>query len=231
MIPLLLRVFYRPSLNRHFREVLVGSARSEAGAEESMFTAAECKLVLRDIWGRYSRHSGVVPQVSNMGGRINLQLACLTLCAFQSLLERGIERAHAIKIVADVTWKAYQRWGAFAYFISRLLAKDRVKRIRIATKAFQVFPFSPPAYKIERINQPGGVDLNVRRCVVAEYFKSNDAIDLCSGSWCDLDFALAELWGGQLERTQTLVNGNDICDFRFRAGSTACEGDVQPEKG
>lgn len=37
------------------------------------------------------------------------------------------------------------------------------------------------------------------------------------GTWCNLDYALAELWGGKLGRTTTLVEGYDRCNFHFKA--------------
>jgi hypothetical protein len=43
------------------------------------------------------------------------------------------------------------------------------------------------------------------------------ASDLCIETWCNLDFPLAEMWGGRLERTQTLAAGCEHCDFRFKA--------------
>lgn len=227
LILVLLRLFYRPSINRHLKSVLVGRAKSKTDSGESRFSAAEYRVVVKDTWDRYSRLSGEIPRVANLGGRMNLHLACLTLCAFQSLLKMDVDRTEAINIVSDATWKAYQRWGAMAFIVSSILTRDKVRRIQFATKVFQMFPFSSPAYKIERIIRYNGVDLNVRRCVVAEYFVSHDASDLCSSSWCDLDFPLAKLWGGRLERTQTLVKGNDLCDFRFRAGPGDSRSDLR----
>ena len=52
--------------------------------------------------------------------------------------------------------------------------------------------------------------------LVANYLGSRGAADRCAGSWCNLDYALAEMWGGTLERSGTLVAGASCCDFRFR---------------
>jgi hypothetical protein len=52
---------------------------------------------------------------------------------------------------------------------------------------------------------------------VAEYFQMHDAEDLCVGAWCNLDFALAEMWGGWLERSEAIAAGSPRCDFRFKA--------------
>ncbi len=63
----------------------------------------------------------------------------------------------------------------------------------------------------------------MRRCPVADYLGSRGAADLCAGSWCNLDYALAEMWGGTLERSGTLVGGASCCDFRFRVPADADE--------
>ena len=55
------------------------------------------------------------------------------------------------------------------------------------------------------------------RCPVADYLTSNGAGDLCVGTWCNLDYPLARMWGGELERHGTLAGGAKRCDFRFRA--------------
>jgi ubiquinone biosynthesis protein len=55
------------------------------------------------------------------------------------------------------------------------------------------------------------------RCPVADYLGQRDAADLCAGSWCNLDYALAEMWGARLERSSTLVAGAGCCDFRFHS--------------
>ena len=56
----------------------------------------------------------------------------------------------------------------------------------------------------------------MRRCPVANYLGSRGAADRCAGSWCNLDYTLAEMWGLTLERTGTLVAGASCCDFRVR---------------
>jgi hypothetical protein len=39
---------------------------------------------------------------------------------------------------------------------------------------------------------------------------------VCSLILLPLDFALAEMWGGKLERTGTLAEGKEHCDFYFK---------------
>ena len=49
-----------------------------------------------------------------------------------------------------------------------------------------------------------------------EFFRSHGMQKLCRETWCELDFPLAEKWGGELERTTTLAEGASRCDFRWK---------------
>ena len=54
------------------------------------------------------------------------------------------------------------------------------------------FPVSRPAYRHEHSTpSPGVVAIDMRRCPVADYLAAHDARELCVGTWCNLDFALA----------------------------------------
>ena len=57
------------------------------------------------------------------------------------------------------------------------------------------------------------------RCPVAEYLAAHDASDRTVATWCNLDFPLARMWGGELERHSTLAGGANRCDLRFRAAA------------
>ncbi|MEO9189341.1 MAG: L-2-amino-thiazoline-4-carboxylic acid hydrolase [Acetobacteraceae bacterium] len=77
------------------------------------------------------------------------------------------------------------------------------------------FPFNAPGYLIETVAADSGTAFDVVRCPIADYFRGQGAVDLCSASWCNLDYALAELTHEKLARTKTLVRGDDRCDFRL----------------
>lgn len=78
------------------------------------------------------------------------------------------------------------------------------------------FPFNAPGYLIEAAEADGGTAFDVVRCPVADYFRREGSVDLCTATWCNLDYALAELTGEKLVRTKTLVRGDGRCDFRLK---------------
>jgi hypothetical protein len=90
-------------------------------------------------------------------------------------------------------------------------------RLRLSVNAFLTYPFGRPGYRFDDVVEEHGRSLDMRRCPVADFLGQRNAADLCAGSWCNLDYALAEMWGARLERTSTLVGGASCCDFRFLA--------------
>jgi ubiquinone biosynthesis protein len=72
------------------------------------------------------------------------------------------------------------------------------------------------------VDVPGGEDVvafDVRRCPVAEYFRAQGLSQVCVDAWCNLDLPLARKWGARLERTGTLAQGAERCDFRWHLES------------
>ena len=89
--------------------------------------------------------------------------------------------------------------------------------MRMSVDMFLRYPFNRPGYRYRDIAEPRGRALDMLRCPVADYLAANGAADLCVGTWCNLDYPLARMWGGELERHGTLAGGAKRCDFRFRA--------------
>jgi hypothetical protein len=142
---------------------------------------------------------------------------------FDVLLAKGIERAYAIELIADAAWRVYRQWARVALALARLTPRSRmalgfarVENDRRPGSISLRFPFNAPGYLIEPVATEGDVAFDVVRCPVASYFRERHAADLCTASWCNLDYALAELTHETLVRTKTLASGDDRCDFRLR---------------
>jgi hypothetical protein len=93
-----------------------------------------------------------------VGRNRDVKLAALTISIFQVLLDAGIERAYAIELVSDTTWKVYQQWGRIGQFLARILPKtfskpagmeaDPKRRIRKEGTFALTFPFNPQAISL-----------------------------------------------------------------------------------
>lgn len=152
-----------------------------------------------------------------MGSRQNVALAALTLCLLEVLEAAGIERSYAIELTSDTCWRFYRHWGRVTKVATGLVSRDPTRRLRLSVNAFLTYPFGRPGYRFDDVPEADGRSLDMRHCPVADYLGRAGAADLCTQSWCNLDFALAEMWDGHLQRSNTLVLGASCCDFRFHA--------------
>jgi len=212
--------FTKPILRRAVYRALVGRTRSTHRPEQGRFSRAEAARILEGAWHRVDELAPSIPSLpreATFGARMNVEFARLTNAFYQELMAVGIEKDQAIRLTADVIWTIYQKWGGLPRLLSIVLAREPLERLRICTVLFRRFPFNPPAYVMEDLPDKDSVAFNVRRCPVAEYFRSQKLPEVCVGTWCNQDYALAELWGGRLERSQTLAAGCDHCDFRWKA--------------
>jgi len=220
--PTVLRLIYQPAVSRAAHSALVGRNWDRAQAGKGRVTRSDVRKILRQVWKRYGQLATRVPLQATVGNQMNILLACITFCCLETLLELGVGRSYAIELIGDVSWGIYEKWAAVPLTLARFRPRDARGQMRFAVNAFLRFPFSPPGYLLERLTSQDGISFDVRRCMIAEYFRDQGAADLCVGTWCNLDFALAEMWGGWLERSQTLAAGSSRCDFRFKAlGLTA----------
>jgi L-2-amino-thiazoline-4-carboxylic acid hydrolase len=199
------------------RAAIAGRSRSGGDAGAGRFTRSDVDRLLGAAWANFDRLAPEVPHEPTLGSRQNLLLACLTLSMLQALTAEGIERDYAIELVGDVCWKVYAQWGQIPRLASRLLSRDPIKRMRISVGMFLRYPFNRPGYRYAEVSEPQGRGLDMLRCPVAEYLAAKNASDLTVATWCNLDFQLARMWGGELERHGTLAGGAERCDFRFRA--------------
>lgn len=212
------RFLYRPLAKRAARHVLVGRDRSRQSTEQGRFTRRDVDDVLKKAWIDYSARSKKLSPEPTFGSKMNVRLACFTMSFFDALLAAGTERDYAINLIADTAWRVYRLWSMAALGFARLTPGRRTS-LAFAVNRHQglslSFPFNAPGYVIEPVSAPSGTAFDVVRCPIADYFRSEGAIDLCTASWCNLDYALAELTGEKLVRTKTLVQGDGRCDFRL----------------
>ena len=206
-------------LKSAMRGALVGRNRSRANAALGRFTRRDCNRLVAATLVHYSRLAATVPPHPNLGSRITVRLGGVLLAAcLDAMLEEGLERDYAIELIGDVAWRIYRRWGKAANLLVALFARDPVHRIRLAVGLFLYFPFGGPGYQREDIPDPSARRFNIASCPTSAYLVPRGAADLMLKAGCNLDYALAELWGGRLERGGTIAEGCARCAFRFVGG-------------
>lgn len=213
------RALFKPWARWAANAALVGRNRSREDPTRGRFTRSDVRRLLTATWDDFERLSSELPDEPTVGSRLNVMLASLTLAMLTALMEEGISRDYAIELIGDACWKIYAQWGEVPRALSRAVTRGPAKRMRICVDAFLRFPFNRPGYRYRDVPEPEGRALDMLRCPVADYLSTHGASDLAVGTWCNLDFQLARMWGGTLQRHGSLAGGAPICDFRFRAPS------------
>lgn len=214
------KLLFRPVFKWAAYRAVVGRAKAEEDPRRGRFTRPEVKELLAEAWQIYDELAPDVPDEPGVGPRMNVRLACATLSFHRALVSAGVDNRAATRLIADAAWCVFKKWGAIARLLTGILARgDPRKRMPVCVNLFLRFPFSQPAYRFD-LSYPDEdtVAIDMHRCPVADYFRSQGAADVCAGTWCTQDFALAELWEGELQLTGTLAGGADRCDFRFKSG-------------
>ena len=151
-----------------------------------------------------------------IGARLILCFAAMSASLHRELVDRGIAPHEAIQLVAEIGRRTYKPLWQIPWRLARLLTQDSVECLGMTVKLFRLFPFRSPDYDMRQRTFPDGrVSLDVRRCPAVALFEQLQVPHLCRPLVCDLDFELAQVWRAQLERRETLADGDYECDFRW----------------
>jgi hypothetical protein len=125
--------------------------------------------------------------------------------------ELGAARANALvrKTLGDL-YRGYGREFA--------KAKNETDLSKFVASAFRAYA-RDDALEYDVIEQtPDAYAIDIRRCRYAEFYKELGEPELGFLLVCTADFAVADGFGDdvKLTRTQTIMQGADHCDFRYR---------------
>ncbi|HVA29546.1 MAG TPA: AarF/UbiB family protein, partial [Candidatus Baltobacteraceae bacterium] len=190
---------------------------------------AEATVILNEVWARTAIEWRMAPQQSTPGASIMTRLASVTIAAYRTLLPHVAVPEEATRIVYDIAWGLYREMGSLTWAATGTFASSDPTRLRLATDIFRTFPFSAPSYEWQSVAASGAATaFDCVRCPVAEYFENEGLSELCVQTWCALDFPLATLWHGRLERTGSIAGGAPRCDFRWFTTAHDSETTVTP---
>jgi ubiquinone biosynthesis protein len=186
-------------------------------ALRSRFSSPDIHGVLDEAFDDYERQRSQLPKEKELGARLMVHFAALTAGFYRALFGRGVPDEEARRLTAEATWLVYDKMAAVPWVLARVAKRTPYDRLRLATELFRRFPFRAPSYDMVDVAAAANVvAFDVRRCPVAEYFEAQGLSQVCVDAWCSLDVPLAKKWGARLERTGTLAQGAERCDFRWR---------------
>lgn len=175
--------------------------------------------LLKEVWARYYELEPSIAIQPNMGAVFTTHLAGVTLAMHEVLLRHGISAAESYRLIYDIGWKIYVQMGEPPLLVASAFTRDPGKRLKLATDIFRAFPFGAPGYGWRDVpSADGAIAFDCTKCPVAEFFAKQNSSELCVQTFCQLDFPLAEKWGGQLRRSGTIASGAEKCDFHWTPG-------------
>ena len=164
-----------------------------------------------------SWQSRLVPDRPRHSASVNLMMRYMEWsCAlYRALQEHGMSQAEAAVLVETIMWDAFQPVPAALFKLSRLRSANRETRVRwllgMMTRRFFTSPFCH-----RHLPSATGMAFDVTRCPLADYFKDQGVPELTEPAAGNLDYRMAREWGVELVRTQTIADGAECCDFRWK---------------
>ena len=141
---------------------------------------------------------------------------------YRALQEHGMSQPEAIALVEMIMSDVYQPVPATFFNLSRLRSADHATRVKwilgMTTGHFLAAPF---CYR--HLASKTGVDFDVLSCPFADYFKEQGVPELTEPAAGNLDYCMAREWGVELVRTQTIADGAEHCDFRWKLPAARAE--------
>ena len=137
-------------------------------------------------------------------------------CAlYRAVQEHGMSQAEAGAFVETVMTDVYRPVPATMFKFSRLRSAKRETRVKWILGMITRYFFSSP-FRHRHLPSEAGVAFDVTLCPLADYFKDQGVPELTPHAACNLDYCAARAFGVDLVRTQTIADGSEYCDFRWK---------------
>jgi len=164
------------------------------------------------------QYEQLIPHIPHVDGlpALNsfLRISAMELSVFRTMKEHGKSAGEAWEI-CHVALKA--RTEAMPRFLRKLIGWYLFTGF-VRKRARKMSGRDLGGFTIEYVEEEGDWGVNYRRCAIYDFLKEQDAEDF-SPYVCLSDMALSDAMSWGLKRTETLADGCDKCDFRFRKGA------------
>ena len=137
-------------------------------------------------------------------------------CAlYRALQEHGMSQAKAHGLVETIMLDVFRPVAAAFFKLSRLRSAKRETRVKWLLVMLTRYFFSAP-FVHRHLPAATGVSFDVTVCPFADYFKEQGVPELTQHAVCSIDYCQARAYGVDLVRTQTIADGAEYCDFRWK---------------
>lgn len=185
-------------------------------------------LTDRLIRSARQQYEQLIPHIPHIDGlpALNsfIKISALELSVFRAMKEQGKSAGEAWEICHEAL---RARTATMPKFIKKLIGWYLFTGF-VKKKAKKMSGRDLGGFTTEYVEEDGGWGVNYRRCAIYDFFKQQDAEEF-SPYVCLSDMALSDAMGWGLKRTETLADGCDKCDFRFRKNAETEITSVIPE--
>ncbi|MDJ0750571.1 MAG: L-2-amino-thiazoline-4-carboxylic acid hydrolase [Woeseiaceae bacterium] len=138
-------------------------------------------------------------------------------CAlYRAVQEHGMGESEAAALVETIMTDVYRPVPAAMFKFSRLRSAEHEARVRwiLGNITRHFLPGPPFCYRY--LPSKSGVAFDVTDCPFANYFNDQGVPELTEPAAGNMDYVMAQEWGVELDRKQTIADGAAYCDFRWR---------------
>ena len=197
-------LFYAP--NTAFRRAARHQLQAHFADKSAQVWRSTCAWQIRLAPDR-PRHSASVNLIMR-----DMEWSC---ALYRAVQEHGVSQAEAGALVETIMLEVYQPVPAAWFKLSRLRSAKRETRVRWILGMITRYFFTPP-FRHRHLPSMTGVAFDVTLCPFANYFKDQGVPELTPHASCNLDYGAAREFGVELVRSQTIVDGAEYCDFRWK---------------
>jgi hypothetical protein len=185
------------------------------------FRRAAQPHVAPEIWRETLRQQGeLAPRRPRSSPGVALVLRYLEWdCAlYRAMRASGASIDAAGQVIEAVNWRIFGPPIGLGFRLSRLRSARVLSRVRFMIDAMFLALFTAP-FKRRKHADVDAVAFDVVACPLAAYLRTQGAPELTRYAACSLDYRMAQMWGVELKRSQTIAAEAPLCDFRFQIGS------------
>jgi len=202
-----------------FKNQIEGRPRNPAFPEQGRFTDKDAIAISNSAVGLIKQLMPSTPKQKTFGGKQMVRGAVGGVAIYKALRNFGIEKAYAIELAGDIGYQFYKMRIAPFRRVARIFARDPAKQMDLIQRLIIKMVLKSPDYDVAVRNPPGGLEYDILRCPMYEYFKTLGAeeMEYFRKTLCTYDWPIAEycVKGGCYNRTKTLSHGDDMCDQRW----------------
>lgn len=237
-------LLYRPIVRRAARAVLQGRRLDRARPEAGRLLRADVDRFLDGVWDRVQvlLREEDLRAIPTLGSRHNVFLGMLTIAAYHTLLELGIERRYAMELFSDVGWKVYAQMIGLPFLLAKLRTRDPQRRMNQVLEGLMRFPFNAPGrpgYEVRAWADIEGFHTHWTYCAPLGFVKRHverhgdrGEVEAFYQSWCQYDWPAADILAGgragehgHYRRPHTLSRGDSVCDMCWSASGCQAAGE------